>query len=69
MPPIVHTRVRAQESKSLELRAVINAARLQQQCSRITDAYKQLSGIYAWFIDGFDTPDSVVAKELLVAFN
>jgi predicted ATPase len=56
---------RRQQAKSLELRAAMSLARLWQQQGKQADAYKLLSGIYAWFTEGFDTKDLQEAKALL----
>lgn len=56
---------RQQEAKSLELRAALALARLWHRQGRSQDARRLLSGVYAWFSEGFDTPDLVAAKHLL----
>jgi predicted ATPase len=56
---------RAQQAKSLELRAVMSLARLYQQQSRQAEARPLLAQMYVWFTEGFDTPDLQGAKALL----
>jgi predicted ATPase len=56
---------RAQEAKALELRAATSLARLWQGQGRRAEARVLLAPVYAWFTEGFDTRDLVVAKALL----
>jgi predicted ATPase len=56
---------RRQEAKSWELRATLSLSRLLQQNGRSAEARPLLSEIYAWFTEGFDTPDLQEAKALL----
>jgi predicted ATPase/DNA-binding SARP family transcriptional activator len=56
---------RAQQAKSLELRATISLARLWIAQGRSDDARRQLGGVYAWFTEGFETPDLWTARQLL----
>jgi predicted ATPase len=56
---------RAQEAKSLELRASTSLARLWQQQRKQLQAYALLAQIYNWFTEGFDTADLKDAKALL----
>ena len=56
---------RAQQSKSLELRAATSLARLWGEQGRLADARELLTPIYGWFTEGFDTPDLKDAKALL----
>jgi predicted ATPase len=59
------TVARAQQAKSLELRAAMSLARLWQQQGRGAAAYDLLAPIYSWFTEGFDTADLLEAKTLL----
>jgi adenylate cyclase len=52
-------------AKMLELRAAIAAAKLWQQCGRRAQANDLLSALYAWFSEGFDTPELQEARLLL----
>jgi predicted ATPase len=56
---------RAQQAKSLELRAVMSLSRLYQQQGRPAEARPLLAETYRWFTEGFDTPDLQEAKALL----
>ena len=56
---------RAQESKSLELRAATNLARLWQRQGKYPAARELLAPVYEWFTEGFDTRDLKEAKALL----
>lgn len=56
---------RQQQAKSLELRAVMSLSRLLQKRGEKAGARKLLEKIYAWFTEGFDTPDLEEAKVLL----
>jgi predicted ATPase/DNA-binding SARP family transcriptional activator len=56
---------RAQQAKSLELRAVMSLCRLWEKQEKKKPACRMLEGIYNWFTEGFDTPDLVQAKSLL----
>ncbi len=56
---------RAQEARSLELRAAASLARLWGEQGRRTEARELLAPVYRWFTEGFDTPDLVEAKALL----
>jgi predicted ATPase len=56
---------RRQEAKSLELRAAMSLSRLWQQQGKRQEAHDLLSDVYAWFTEGFDTPDLQDAKALL----
>jgi predicted ATPase len=54
-----------QEAKSLELRAAISLSRLWKQQGKCAEAHQVLVEIFAWFTEGFDTPDLQEAKALL----
>ncbi len=58
---------RAQQSKSLELRAATSLARLWRHQGKRVDARELLAPIYGWFTEGFDTADLKDAKALLDA--
>jgi tetratricopeptide (TPR) repeat protein/predicted Ser/Thr protein kinase len=60
---------RQQHAKWLELRAAMGLARLWQKEGKTPDARSLLSSLYDWFTEGFDTPDLVAARELLVSLN
>jgi DNA-binding SARP family transcriptional activator/tetratricopeptide (TPR) repeat protein len=56
---------RSQQARSLELRATMSLARLCIAQNRSDDARRQLSDLYAWFTEGFETPDLQAAQLLL----
>jgi len=56
---------RSQQARSLELRATMSLTRLYIKHHRSDDARQQLSDLYAWFTEGFDTPDLQAARLLL----
>ena len=56
---------RAQEAKSLELRAATSLARLWRDQGKRAEARDLLAPLYAWFTEGFDTGDLKDAKALL----
>ena len=56
---------RSQQARSLELRATMSLARLWIAQHRSNDARRQLSDLYAWFTEGFETPDLQAARLLL----
>jgi predicted ATPase len=69
---------RQQQAKSLELRAVMSLVRLRQQQAtyasrntrhvsrnRLDEAHRQLSEVYHWFTEGFETKDLQDAKALI----
>ena len=56
---------RAQQGKSLELRAAMSLSRLWQQQGRRDEARALLAPLYGWFTEGFDTADLQEAKALL----
>src|SRR5262249_20658681 len=48
---------RAQQAKSLELRAVMSLSRLQQTQAKGKEARQRLAEVYSWFSEGFETLD------------
>ena len=54
-----------QEAKLWELRAAASLARLRRDQGRYAEARDVLAPIYAWFTEGFGTPDLTEAKTLL----
>jgi class 3 adenylate cyclase/predicted ATPase len=56
---------REQEAKLWELRAAASLARLRRDQGHRTEARDLLAPVYAWFTEGFDTPDLKAAKALL----
>ena len=56
---------REQRAKSLELRAAMSLARLEQSRGKPAAAYELLAPIYAWFREGFETVDLKEARALL----
>jgi predicted ATPase len=56
---------RAQQARSLELRAAVSLARLWRGQARRTEARDLLAPVYEGFTEGFDTPDLKEAKALL----
>jgi len=56
---------RAQQAKSLELRAATSLSRLWQQQGKRHEARQLLTDVYGWFTEGFDTTDLREAKVLL----
>jgi predicted ATPase len=56
---------RSQDAKSLELRAGTSLAGLWTAQGKRTQAHDVLGPIYAWFSEGFSTPDLIEAKKLL----
>jgi predicted ATPase len=59
------TIARAQNAKSLELRATLSLGRLMVTEGRRNEARTMLADIYNWFTEGFDTADLKEAKALL----
>ena len=59
------TIARAQQSKSLELRAAMSMARLWRDQGKVQQARELLAPVYGWFTEGFDTRDLKEAKALL----
>jgi predicted ATPase len=56
---------RAQEARSLELRAACDLARLWADRGERRHAADLLAPTYGWFTEGFDTADLKEAKALL----
>ena len=56
---------RAQEARSLELRAARDMARLWRDQGKREEARELLAPVYGWFTEGFDTLDLKEAKALL----
>ena len=56
---------RAQQARSLELRAATSLARLWQQQGQRHAARQLLAEVYNWFTEGFDTADLREAGALL----
>ena len=54
-----------QGAKLWELRAAASLARLRLDPGRHAEARDILAPVYAWFTEGFDTPDLKDAKALL----
>jgi predicted ATPase len=57
---------RAQQARTLELRATTSLARLWHTQQRTADARGLLGTLYPWFAEGFDTPDLQAAQALLI---
>ena len=55
----------SQQARSLKLRATMSLARLWRAQKRFDDARRQLRDVYAWFTEGFETPDLQAARLLL----
>jgi predicted ATPase len=60
---------REQSAKLWELRAATSLARLWREQGRRAEAFDLLAPIYAWFTEGFDTPDLKEARSLLDEFR
>ncbi|HEY5866596.1 MAG TPA: AAA family ATPase [Candidatus Tectomicrobia bacterium] len=58
-----------QQAKALELRAAMSLARLWQRQGKHAEASACLAPVYAWFTEGFDTPDLQEAQALLSALT
>jgi predicted ATPase len=57
--------VRAEQTKSWELRTATSMARLWRDQGKRDDARELLAPVYGWFTEGFDTCDLKEAKALL----
>ena len=60
---------RSQQTRSLELRAATDLARLWMSQGKRNEALDVLSSIYAWFTEGFDTRDLKDAKKVLAQIS
>jgi tetratricopeptide (TPR) repeat protein len=58
-------RARETRGKSYELRAACDLARLLREVGRSKEGHKLLSGVFASFTEGFETPDLLAARDLL----
>ena len=58
-----------QQAKALELRAAMSLSRLWQHQGKRAEASALLAPVYAWFTEGFDTPDLQEAQALLSALT
>jgi hypothetical protein len=56
---------REQQAKAWELRTATHLAKLWQRQGKSAAAHGLLAPVYAWFSEGFDTPDLVDARQLL----
>ena len=56
---------RAQQARLFEVRAAMSLARLWQDDGRPAEARAVLAPVYAWFTEGFATPDLTVTRALL----
>ena len=56
---------RAQQAKSLELRAAMSLAGLWCNQGKLQEARELLAPVYGWFTEGFDTRDVKEAKAML----
>jgi predicted ATPase len=56
---------RTRGAKSLELRAATSAAQFRRAHGRHAAAHADLTSIYGWFTEGFDTADLLAARTLL----
>jgi DNA-binding SARP family transcriptional activator len=58
----------SQQAKSLELRAATSLARFWQANGKSAAAKELLAPLYAWFSEGFETPDLQEAQALIAEF-
>ncbi len=54
-----------QEARLLEVRAATSLGRLWQGRGKESKASELLGPLYAWFTEGFDTPDIIRTRALL----
>jgi TOMM system kinase/cyclase fusion protein len=54
-----------QNARSLQLRAAISLAELYQHRGKPSEARTELSSVFDWFAEGFETADLIAAKNLL----
>jgi len=60
---------RGQEARCLQLRAATSLGQLWHDQGKASEARELLDPLYAWFTEGFDTPDLKDAKALLDALR
>jgi predicted ATPase len=60
---------RRQQAKTLELRAALSLSRLWQQQGKRDAAHHLLAEVYAWFAEGFDTPDLQETQALVAELS
>jgi len=60
---------REQEAKLWELRGAVSLAGLRRDQGRPAEGRDVLAPVYAWFTEGFGTPDLKEAKALLNELN
>jgi predicted ATPase len=60
---------RAQQAKSLELRATMSLCHWWHRQGKREQAQQRLDEIYGWFSEGFDTPDLREAQKLLTTLQ
>jgi hypothetical protein len=58
-----------QQTRSLELRAATDRAKLWMDRDKYAEAHDLLGGVYNRFTEGFDTPDLKNAKAVLAELN
>lgn len=64
-----YTLARAQQAKSLELRAAMSLSRLWQRQGKRQQARQLLAESYGWFTEGFETADLQEAQALLAELS
>ena len=60
---------RGQQARSLELRTALSACLVGAAESPRAEDRRALADIYAWFSEGFDTPDLRAARALLIQWS